>query len=396
MSKKYIFLIGLLLCSIVSQAFSTNDEEKWIEDLTGKNFLFSLDLPCEEQIKLGLNLIKKLKEDKYYIFGQNTEIVTCKTNGTYDSEKAWDYYLPDGVQLPPDFKENYDKYMSPGSKKNPSLCVGYGCSKRAIKLDSSNKNVILLGLDEERSIMECNTFYVLNAFGLISQQQPKIVTVQFNDKKIKGVPMVLSFDAFGKDIVTWDAKTHGGVGNVSVFNGANNLYDFDYNCKLMEPLVKDFALWSLIGISGCLSNDSLNLIFKQLDENSQKKVQTVCRLLLYDFFDRNDDVTSLFDYQKIRQDVNLYFEDLENSYLKNWKTSLKNIMFLRNTFVSGYGGLLSRDESKGENKEFNDKMLDRLIPWMENIFKIEFKRLLKFFKKEIDETECKEKIILFN
>lgn len=172
------------------------------------------------------------------------------------------------------------------------LCLGSGGSRIAIKVPQDSEKVVLLSTDEVFSKKEFQAYKIFNAFGFISQQDPELVTIKFQNKTLNNVLCVVGFDQLarkGTNRRTWDIKNCIGFGNISFFNGKTNYDDIDYHRRFLLPLVKDTALWYLMGKPSTNACDSLNLIFKKT-----QNTQTVCRLLIYDIYEKDRDVFEEF------------------------------------------------------------------------------------------------------
>jgi hypothetical protein len=343
--RKYKIILFLLLLNF--ESFSFDDS------------LFPINKPGNEQIKAGLKLTKKFATDSSENSKEiSVNSVTC--NACFET-----------------INFTIDEFYN----KKTNLCIGLGSSKIALKINNSNK-IILLGLDKELTQKEYQTYKILNAFGLISQQSPEIVTVFFNDQTIQNVLSVTSFEFLaekGTYRKTWERKHSFGFGDIPIFNNnSKNFTDINYNYELLKPLVKDLCLWNLIGRPG-FPGDSLNLIFKKQNN------QTICRLLLYDFYDKYDEAKDLITYDNIYENVKYTRKNIN----KIWE---KNSSHIKNLYTSFFPKIFSEEETKlweeiSKHTETTESLWKEVECFLQKEFEIETIRLIGLFESIFTELE---------
>lgn len=234
-----------------------------------------------EEVENGFFWIRKFEQNSGLSSCDEAERETLFCDAPLRDNGTVAYW--DGITRPDDYDDFPDKYSVYG-EENKTLRIGYGGQKGIYKLNHQSDRVIFMGMADHITIKEYQAIVILNAFGFVSQQSPKIVDVIFkNGNSKKNVISALSFDhlVFNTSLKTWDVAHSFGFGNIPIFNGRDNFYSITYNMNLFSPLIKDLAALLCLGRGG-YSGDSLNLIFNH-DSRTQ---QTQCRLFLYDLYSK--------------------------------------------------------------------------------------------------------------
>ena len=357
-----ILALGLAVCFSVPSAHAS----KGLED---NDPLFPKELVGEMQIRSGLELVRQNIDQA---FSAEQRVVVCDTS--LESIYSGDA-LPKDIDLPADYQENRD-YRTYGSK-NLSLLLGDGGSKLAVKLKADSESVILLPSKYFNAKEECQAYKIINAFGLISQQNPELVTVQFDNEQIRNILSVANFESLAKGTHrrTWDPKNAIGFGNICIFSGIENFNSFDYNIKLIAPLVRDLALWKFIhGVE----MDVLNLILKRTNNNTQ----TICRLFLYD--------TGPISESIVKQTIHAFLEAIDKHPSEVGQICMSKLgelyqeiccSMLPQETLELWGVQYRRDFMVKTNEQEVAIMWEKLKPFALKLVNEEFIRLAGLFKE---------------
>jgi hypothetical protein len=326
----------------------TKKEEDFKKQKNEEDFLFPKAPLGEERIKKGVELIKKFDSKEYKeSLEKEQEQLTVKFNQEYDFKKF----------------EKSDFYVSGG-----------GC-KRVLELDAEGKQVIFVGPSKIHAQLERDAYKILTMFGLPTQQNVDLITVEFNNKTISNVISSSSFKLLTQDNErrTWDTKNRLGFGKISIFGSKENFESIDYNVTLLLPFVNDYALWALLGFPGD-TTDSANLIFKQ------KGSQTLCRLFLYDIYQKGVGIDDNdFSLKKIRK------EALEENDVYLIKRLEKSYLDLCEAAYEYENKALWPDHKDSTyfymgDKESVKSMWKKIEPRLWEPFKKEYNRLCELFK----------------
>lgn len=245
---------------------------------------------------------------------------------------------------------------------------GFGGSKRVLKI--GKERVALIpneGVSQKQwKILihkEKEAYDIFTQIGLFSQQDPKLVTLGFEDCEISDALSVVSFDHLVElDLgrMIYDSKNGTRKGNVYLFKKSRECFDnIRYKMGLVNKLIQDLALWYFIGSPGDRS-ESLNLIVFQSASS-----EAYIRLFLYDIHDKFvSPHTNLFKLQKGKKDS----EDMDT---KSLLTGVLETIMLA----------IPRDERKilWPNNDFN--ALGENGEWLENMHQ-EFKSVLDKYRND--------------
>lgn len=366
-----LLALGMAMCWTLSVAHASRGP-------VDSDPLFPQELVGRTHIRAGLeSLSENGAENTLETKALSTERRLVFCDASLDSIRS-KFAFPTDIEFPADYQTNPRDYLTYGPK-NLTLILGGGGSKDAVKLSKDSNIVILLPRQYFDSAKECHAYKSINAFGLISQQSPDLVTVQFRDgQQIENILSVTSFDFLAKDNQrrTWDFKNGIGFGDICIFNGADNFNSIEYNLRLLTPLARDLALWKFIyGVEG----DIINIILKR----TNNETQTICRLLLYDtgpLLEVYVKTTILSVLQAIERNPD-YFKQLKCMSTMGWLYEEVCSAMLPQETLSLWGVEYRRGSGTRTNFKEVAYMWKKIEPHILKIFDAEVIRLAEFFRE---------------
>lgn len=261
-----------------------------LEVLSMNLFKFFLIILFFTQSNFSYALQHEVSEDQLNIGLRRIELIHQCHFDIEEKEYVFDFPLYNSETLK--FSEEFQRHTISG-----------GYEKSVFILD--NKNIALYSQSKADFIAllmrkEIESYQILSCLGLCTQASPHMGTLLFQDGyKIENAIIVESFSHIVKDgksriIELKDSKIKNKHGEQLLFlDSKENFNSLEYNINLFTPLLKDLALWWIIGHPTNDESDSLNVILKQESES-----QVCARLFLFDMYN--------YAMQKIKNETSVF------------------------------------------------------------------------------------------